>query len=191
MKKILSILSIAIFVLLTGCANKNENLNEVQAKVSGECVLHGEKMPKWICSGGNVQGYITAVGSAKKTPLGFTFQRTEAITLARDELARQISTKIKNMVKTYMASIGANNEASDKVVEQVSKQVSYLTLNGSKQLNIYIDKEGNMYVLVGVPVKNIKEAIRTSLHNNKALWQKKQSEKAQKELDNEIEKEFL
>jgi len=194
-RKLLFIETILVAIMtFTGCSSKTENLKsqipQTKAEVSGKCIIKGNEAPEWVCSGGNIKGYLTAVGYAKSNPLGFSFQKTEAMALARDTLIREISVKIKNMVKTYMGSTGVNNETSDKVIEQVSKQIAYMTLNGSKQLNIYVDKNNDMYVLAGVPVQNIKQAIQTSFKNNKSLWQKFEAKQIQEELNKEVEKEF-
>ena len=47
-------------------------------------------------------------------------------------------------------------------------------------------------MLVGVPINanEVKQVIKSSLNNKEALWQKLQADKAQKELDEAIKKEF-
>ena len=189
-KKILFFISSSLIFI--GCSHKEAPKPNTAPSITGECIIQDKSAPKWVCTGGNVEGYITAVGSAKNTPLGFSYQRSEAMAIARDEIAKQINVKVKNMFKNYMASTGAKIDSADKVTEYVSKQLSKATLIGSKQLNIWIAPDKTLFVLVGVPIKatKIKELIKSSLQNKKALWQQFQAEKAQKELDREIEKEF-
>jgi hypothetical protein len=186
-----TIVLIGCGLLFLGCSSKSPNVSDVP-KVSGECVIQNSEAPKWVCTGGNVKGYLTAVGSAKPTPLGFSYQRSEAMAIARDEIAKQLQVKVKNMFKNYMAATGADTDSVEKATEYVSKQLAKQTLIGSKQLNMWIAPDKTMFVLVGVPVntEKVKEVIKTSLHNKEALWQKLQAQKAQKELEESIEKEF-
>jgi ribosomal protein S20 len=175
---------------LTGCT-KQETVQ------TPECVIDGGTAPSWVCDeGSNLEGGIAAVGSAEKNPLGRNFQKTEATAAARDALTRQISVKVKNMFKQFQASTGIGDEqTAEKATTNVSKQVASQTLNGSKVTNKWFSPTGTMYVLVVLPdastVKEaVKEATKTSYKNNKALWQKFLAQKADKELDAAIDKEF-
>jgi len=174
---------------LTGCMQQ-QDLNA--------CQIDGATAPQWVCNeGSDLEGGIAAVGSAAKNPLGRSFQRTEATAAGRDALARQISVKVKNMFKQFQATTGIGDEqTAEKATTNVSKQVASQTLNGSKVSKTWINpKTGEMFVLVVLPdasqVKEaVKEATKTSYKNNKALWQKFLAQKADKELDAAIDKEF-
>jgi hypothetical protein len=189
--KIKTSLLLGCTLLFIGCSSK-EAPKPTTPQVSGECIIQNSEAPKWVCTGGDIKDYITAVGSAKPTPLGFSFQRSEAMAIARDEIAKQLQIKIKNMFKNFMATTGANTDSVEKATEYVSKQLTKQTLTGSKQLNMWIAPDKTLFVLVGVPLnaQKVKEVIKTSLGNKEALWQKHLAEKSQKELDEAIEKEF-
>jgi hypothetical protein len=123
------------------------------------------------------------------------FTRTEALAAARDELARQMTLKVKNMVKNFTQATGiGDDEVVDRVSAQVSKQVSKQTLTGSKQKDLWISPSSELFVLVVLDPASVgeavKESIKTSYKNERALWQQFQGKKAQEELDAEIEKEF-
>jgi len=180
-------------LIMAGCAkHPKPQENPGASKVTGKCIIQNADAPEWVCSGGNIKGYITAVGSAKPTPLGFSFQRNEAMQIARDEIARQLQLKVKNMVKNYMSTTGANAQTAEKVTQYVSKQLTDKTLIGSKQLNIWVAPDKTLFVLVGLPLdaNKVKQVIHSSLNNKDALWQQNQADKAQKELDQAIDKEF-
>jgi ribosomal protein S20 len=173
---------------LTGC---------VKQDTTPECMIDNAKAPTWVCDeGSDLEGGIAAVGSAAKNPLGISFQKTEATAAARDALARQISVKVKNMFKQFQASTGIGDEqTAEKATTNVSKQVASQTLNGSKVKNKWMSPTGTMYVLVVLPdastVKDaVKDAAKTSYKNDKALWQKFLAQKADKELDAAVDKEF-
>ena len=193
MKKILITTSLVFGLLgLTGCANNSKPTPDFN-----KCMIDGAKAPNWVCNdGANMEGGIFAVGSAEKSPMGITFQRTEATSAARDALARQIQVKVKNMFKQFQATTGiGKDQTADKATQNVSKQVAQATLEGSKVINRWMSPKGTLFVLVGMPdskklQQQVKESVKTSFHNDKALWQKFLAEKADKKLDEAVAKEF-
>jgi len=192
MKKNILFIFITIGLLgLTGCNNQNNIAKYSQCSIDGD-----SNAPHWICDNGStMEGGIFAVGSAEPSPLGRNFQITTATQVARDALARQINVKVKNMFKQYQSSTGVGEKQSvDQAIENVSKQLSNVTLKGSKIMNVWTSPKGTIYVLVGMPNKMVDEkvrmAIKSSYKNNKALWEKFLAKKADKDLDKEIAKEF-
>lgn len=154
-------------------------------------------LPSWVLM--PPEGGISSVGSAKIGPAGMSFAKIEAAANARDEIARTINVKVKNMIKNFTETTGVGDaQTVDKVFTNVSKQVAKVDLTGSTIKNVHLDKENNeIYVLVGLQpeiVSNVaetmKKAAMTSYKNDRALWQKFQAKKAHEELDKEIEKEF-
>ena len=191
MKRLLFSSAIIATMLFTGCGSSNKSITPK----APQCQIDGTSAPVWVCNGGaNMEGGVFAVGSAQKTPLGIGFQRQEAMAAARDALSRQISIKVKNMFKSYMSSTGVGNaQTAERVATSVSKQLAYQTLRNSKLLNTWISPKGTMFVLVGIKgsIKNaVKQAVKTTFHNDQALWQEFKAKKAQEELDSEIDKEF-
>ena len=193
MKKLLvsATLALGLAGLMTGCANNQPKPN-IEA-----CQMDGATAPSWVCDGGaTMEGGLFAVGSSERSPLGISFQRTEATAAARDALARQIKVKVKNMFKQFQATTGIGDaQTAEKATQNVSKQVAEATLSGSKVMKTWISPKGTMYVLVGMPdpkavQQEVKKAVKTSLHNDQALWQKFLAQKADKELDAAVDKEF-
>ncbi|NPA42093.1 MAG: hypothetical protein GXO18_07475 [Aquificae bacterium] len=175
--------------LMTSCGGKKE----VKTGFEGDPCLKGA--PKWVLNPQASGVKVSAVGSARIGKAGLQFARTEALSNARDELARMIEIRVKNMVKNFMQVTGiGDNETVDRVSVQVSKQVAYQTIRGSRQLTLWKSPCNELFVLVGVDpdmVKRfIKSQVETSLKNEQALWQLYQAKKAYEELDREIEKEF-
>lgn len=167
------------------------------AKVDNKALAEEfENAPSWVLDGGgSMEGGMAAVGSAAIGDAGMNFARTEALANGRDELARQLGVKVKNMVKNFTQTTGiGDSETVDKVSSQVSKQVTSETLTGSRQKESWISPSATYYVLVVVDPEIVKESVKnsiqTSLKNEQALWQQFQAKKAYDELDKEIEKEF-
>ncbi|WP_457564084.1 LPP20 family lipoprotein [Caminibacter pacificus] len=190
MKLKIALMSLGALLLITGCSSKNPNPNQIQ------CSIDGAKAPAWVCNGAaNMKDGIYAVGSAPKSPLGYSFQREEAMAIARDEIARRLDLKVKNLLKRYYSSTGTvNNQTAERVVTSVSKQLTKQTLRGSHLINTWVSPKGTMFVLVGMTnedIKNsLKNAVKTTYKNDEALWQEFKAKKAQEELEYQIDKEF-
>jgi hypothetical protein len=160
-------------------------------------VAKTSNLPAWVLM--PPEGGISAVGSAKVGPAGMGFARIEASANARDEIARTLNVKVKNMIKNFTETNGVGDDTTvDKVFTNVSKQVASVDLSGTQVKNAYMDNENQeLYLLVALQpevVANVaettKNAVVTSFKNDQALWQKFQAKKAGEELDKEIEKEF-
>jgi hypothetical protein len=199
MKKKGLIFVVAIFsVYMVSCAKKESSVQKQPpepAKIQNEQWKNEfANAPRWVLNP-EVESGLASVGSAKIGKAGIQFARTEALANARDELARMISVKVKNMVKNFTQQIGVGDEQTvDKVSAQVSKQVTYQVLNGSRQKDMWISPSGELYVLVVLDPESVKDVVKqetiSSFKNDRALWQQFQAKKAYEELEKEIEKEF-
>ena len=144
--------------------------------------------------GAPVEGVdLTAVGYADKTAAGPNFMKQMAATAARVELAQTMRIEVQNMIKQYAETTGAgDSETVDKVNSSVTRQITKETLVGSKILRQMPTPSGGMVVLVGLNADTMaqvaEQALKTSMANDKALWQKFQSEKSFDELAEEIAK---
>jgi hypothetical protein len=185
MKKLLLVATVLILssFLLVGCGGGDKPESN---------------LPDWI-DNPSLEGGISASGSAKVGPAGRNFAKTEASAQARDEIARQLGVKVKNMVKSFVQVSGVgDDQAVDKASSQVSKQVSSQLLNGSKVTKVFYDRASKeLFVLVVLDPAALanaqtamKKAVKGSFKNNRALWQQFQAKRADKDLDKEIEKEF-
>ena len=186
MKKLISsvLLTASMAVSFTACGGEPTPANQgnVPNKFAGA--------PMWVLDPTS-EGGVAAVGSAQTSPGGMQFQRTEALANARDELARTLSVKVKNMVKNFAQATGVGDaQTFEKVASQVSKQVANQTLSGSKQKAIWIANDGELFILVVLDPESVKAAasssVKTSLKNEEALWQQFQSKSALDSLDKEF-----
>jgi len=166
-----------------------------KAKVA-DCVFPGtnEAAPGWICSEPVDGVEVSAVGVAEATQAGESFQKQMAATDARVQLAQNVRVHVANMIKQYAETTGAGkDETVDRVNTSVSKQITDQSLVGSKIYKTRVSPNGRMYVLVGIDAANAQKiteaAVKTSMNNEKALWQKFQAGKAQDELAADIAKQ--
>lgn len=184
----LSLVLLTATLLLGGCETTPEKVQAPEMK------NEFADAPKWVLMP-EMEGGLSAVGSAKMSKAGIQFTRTSALANARDELARQMSVKVKNLVKNFTQSTGiGDDETVEKVTSTVSKQVAKQVLSGSKQKDMWISPSNELFVLVildpAAAAEAVKQSVETSYKNEKALWQQFQAKKAHDELESEVEKEF-
>lgn len=104
-----------------------------------------ESLPAWVMDTplGCGLGSLQVNGS-------ITLAKSGAIAKGRADLARQIQTRIENVIKTYRSEGGGLQDFSEELMTQVSQQSSRAVLQGTKARFSHIDK-GNpatYYVLV-------------------------------------------
>ncbi|WP_300731897.1 LPP20 family lipoprotein [uncultured Helicobacter sp.] len=144
--------SIAAVLFIAGCANKDDALGEGAKKIDKKALqaLNIQGAPNWVLNGG--QGDMSAVGIADIVNGDLGFARTEALALARDELARQVGTKIQSTInRAANVSMGASTQDAQvsKTSEQITKQTVSQTLSGSKQTDTWITKDATkLFVLI-------------------------------------------
>jgi hypothetical protein len=178
-------------VLLTGCASKEKPKKQ---EPSFSCQQDGVLAPKWTCNPFS-ENSIAAIGIAKMNAGNDkSMQRSEALADGRDALASQISTKVSNMFKSYKGTTGTGNASTfDSSTSKVSKQIASEVLSGSTSIDSWKNpKTKELYLLVTVPSSSVKsgmdKAIKTSFKNDNAMYQKFLADKANGELDKELEK---
>lgn len=186
---------IAVFTGLVGCGGTTgmtqSELHEDQCTYPDATETEA---PGWICDE-PVEGIsVQAVGSYPKSAAGYNFSKDQAAARARVALAGQFTTHVKSMIKQFTAATGAgDSETVDQVNEVVSKTLTKQRLDGSKVYKAKVSPNGEVYVLVGLDpentIFNTQAAIRTSMGNAQAAWQRYQSKKSHEELEKEM-KEF-
>lgn len=193
-KNIFSLSAMALtFAVMSGCGGKEV----VQQPVVDTFIEHceyaaGVRAPEWYCNP-TIEGGMAAVGEAKANVAGDNnMQRTMAMANARDALARQTQVKVQNLLTNWSRATGAGEDQTYEAnFENVSRQVSQQTLEGSRQLKRWVAPDRTLILLVGMSDSaSIKNNVKTSLRNEEALWQQFQSKQSLEELDKQIDAEF-
>jgi len=197
----LVLFSTATLFALSGCSGKDSETESpiVSAPMQDPNACYESKVlaPNWICDP-FIEGGLGAIGSAPKNPLGRGFQQTEAMADARDSLARELGTKVKNMFKSFAQSTGVGEDQSiEKVATNVSKQIASQNLEGARQKGRWISPDGTLFVHVVLDPQGVatfkeeaKTIVKTSLKNDSALYQQFLAKRGMEELDAEIDKEL-
>lgn len=185
---------VAVSTLLVACGSTSEKA-PAPAPVASCVFADGSNRaaPEWIC-GAPVEGYdLTAVGYSDKSGAGPNFMKQMAATAARVELAQVLSLEIQNMIKQYAETTGAgDSETVDRVNSSVTKQITDQKLVGSRIIRQMPTPSGGMVVLVALDTKGVeqisKDILRTSMNNERALYQQFRAGQSFDELADEIVK---
>jgi len=176
--------TIAMTLLLASCGSDDVKDDEP------DCVFPdtpSAAAPGWICDE-PVDGIeVSAIGVAEKSAAGHSFMKNMAATDARVQLAQSMKVHVQNMVKQYAETTGAaDSETVDKVNTSVTKQITDESLVGTKIYKTRTSPNGALYVLLGMDASRAatatENAVRTSMGNDRALWQQFKAEKGQDEL---------
>ena len=175
---------LAIAAVLTACSS-----GDTKPPVA-DCVFPdapSSTAPGWVCDE-PVEGVeVSAVGVAEKSQAGHSFMKNMAATDARVQLAQSMKVHVQNMVKQYAETTGAaDSETVDRVNTSVTKQITDETLVGTKVFKTRTSPNGTLYVLLGmdaaIAAQATENALKTSMNNDRALWQQFKAQKAQDEL---------
>lgn len=192
MKKITLIAAgIAMSAFLTGCGG-----GESKPEVAKGCTFPDAPevlAQDWVCDGPVAGVEVSSVGSAKIGLAGPSHAKQMAMTRARVQLAQMMKVHVANMIKQYVETTGTGaSETVDQVTTSVTKQITKETLIGSRLFKSKVSPNKTMYVLVGLDEAKVQKAaekaIKTSMRNERALWQQFKASKAQDELAAEISK---
>jgi hypothetical protein len=187
--KLLSLLVVSAATLLVACSANQPTLQPVASCVFADG--SNQPAPEWVC-GAPVDGIdLSAVGYADESGAGANFMKQMAATAARVELAQTMKVEVQNMIKQYSETTGTgDSETVDQVNTSVTKQITKETLIGSRIFRQMPTPTGGIVVLVGLSPDTVNKlaenALKTSMKNERALWQKFQAGKAQDELAADI-----
>jgi hypothetical protein len=116
-------------------------------------------MPDWFLATPRPdEEYFYAAGMGKMA--NFQNSLTRAEMNAKDNFAQQVSTDVTHILDNFLndAGEGDNRQAIDSMNE-VSRQISKVTLRGVQRTKVYKATDGTVYVLCSIPRENMAEII--------------------------------
>lgn len=195
MKKLSIVMAISATVLLSACSSKptkseaKTEAKPVAAAPVYDCVFPNTEKPApgWICDAPVSGLAVSAVGIAEPSKAGISYMKDMAAADARGRLAEQMQVNVGKMVKKYLGTTGvAKTETLDAAASSTIKTISSKNLIGSKVYKTRTGPNGKLYVLVGIDTnsaaKVAKNAVQTSMHDNRAMWQQFKAKKSFDEM---------
>lgn len=190
MKKI--VLGITAFGLVLGLAACGGHKNVNQAAIP-DCVFPNTNMgaPGWVCDEPAPGLDVQSVGVAEKSQAGISFMKDMAAADARGRLAEQMRVRVQKMVKKYLGTTGVgDSETVDAAASSTIKTITNEVLVGSKIYKSRTGPNGRLFVLLGIDAaaaaKIVEAAAKTSMNNEKALWQQFVAKKSFDEMAADI-----
>lgn len=182
------IICLVLLLVVAGCGKKVKQIDNERYEEEFE------NAPDWVIAEYAGEAF-SAVGSAHIGKGGIQFARTEALSNARSELARQVSVKVRGLVNTFAQQAGVGDQQTlDAYSRQVSKQVTDEILAGSREKDMWISPSEDIYVLAILEEAEVKKSVRRQMlsgsQQNGVRLQMREAEDANAELDAEIEKAF-
>ncbi|MGB9598097.1 MAG: LPP20 family lipoprotein, partial [Candidatus Poribacteria bacterium] len=159
-------------ITIFGCGGK-EKTPAAQPVVSPANTPEGMEVqvPDWYIKPPSDPNYLYASGTFKATDMGFSIEH--AMQVGRDELARQISVRVTNMMKRYQEETGGDEESAEflSTVSTVSKSITDEVIAGSSCKERKIYKEGTKsfrsYALMGLPIGTVNASLLEKIKENK------------------------
>ncbi len=181
MKKTLLAIMLVAIALLAGCASTEE-----------AAPVETDGTPDWVHIDISTQDVHYATGYGNMSNKQNSIKRAQAE--ARNLIAEWVNTSVEEIITTYTNDAGseANRQAMD-AFETLSIQNASAILSGVKQEDMYEEPDGGIWVLMSIPVENVKsqmygyveEAIEsTPFERNEA------AEEANNMMNNAIAKYF-
>ncbi len=155
MKKILTILIFIVFIFsFIGCSTTKEVGPEpVKNVILG---ADGIPQPEWVFKTISAPDMHFESGFGKMSDKQTSIKR--ATVEAKNKIAEWISTRVKEVVVTYVNDAGSTDsrQAMD-AMETISQQVAEATLSGVTTEEMWVDSDGGVWVLCSIPLANIEQ----------------------------------
>lgn len=145
-----------IAFLVMGCTTSMGTVEATTPKVTVVLGMDGIPQPDWVNKTVSTQDMHYETGFAKMSDKQSSIKRATAE--AKNKMAEWVSTKVKEVVVTYVndAGSGDNRQALD-AMEVISQQVAEATLSGVTTEEIWVEAEGGVWVLCSIPIANIEK----------------------------------
>jgi len=178
---------VLLVILGTGCGSSGpkEPGSVIEKELDGA--------PDWVLEGEDGDGErIYGVGSVAGTR-NVALARSTAQGRGRTEIARSLQLQVKSMLKDYQSTTTGGEyfgqHANDEQhIEDVSKQITDLTLSGTTQEKHWISDTGTLYVLMSLDVEEFKDVVNSMNQLSDEVRQavEERADDAFRELDREL-----
>jgi hypothetical protein len=174
MKKIFCVLMVLSIIVLVGCKS--------QPTVSTTGPGVPSDVPEWYLNTPKAEGGIYGLGVAK-FPNNQNMSRTMAENRARQSIAQELSSNVKNMIEDHTAGSEYAN-AGSQFAQTVSQTLAEAKLAGARIEQRYIAKDGTFYALAYYSKDNAFNDFNTAVESAKlqhAEFKNFQAQEAMKE----------
>jgi hypothetical protein len=180
--------TLAITAVLAACGSTQKSAEELNANI-----------PDWVLNPVIEDGIASSVCVPSSGHM--STDKAQATALSRTELAQQINTRVKALDKTYQERVDVDGQAAvGNTFTSVSKQLTNQSLVGARVIKTSyanFDGKNQLCVLTALGSSSTKELFdniikeserNLSIDQEKVLYQEFKAQKAQEELEAELQK---
>jgi len=200
MRRFINVFTVMLFsilvILCIGCGSSKSGAPATppQAIVSPQNTPEGMEVqvPEWFAKPPSDPNFLYAPVTFKSTDMGHSVEHAQLA--GRAELARQISTKVTDMMKRFQEETGGDEENAEflSLTTTASKSITSEIINGSKTIEQKTYKEGTRsfrtYVLMELPLGTMNASLLEKVKENKNMYTRFRASQAFQELEDEAQK---
>ena len=174
MKKFsLILLVLVIGFALAGCASKPS-------------VGSASDVPPWL-NDLPPDDVIWGIGQAKQSSVSMSM--TIAESRARAAIARELQTKVQQMIEDYNMDAGnVKNQANASMQQNIMRQVINIDVSGARIIQRWQGKDGMWWFLAEMKRADAKKQMESILGNEEAAYSQFKAQEALKMLDAQLDK---
>ncbi len=154
------------------------------------CGARSSMGPDWFLNPPKDKNYIYA--SATDSSSNMQYAIDKASSLARDQIANTVGTRVMSMFKRFREEVGESESPEFiTMTTNVSKQVVSEVISGTEIVKKEVSKKGDIfhaYVLMRMPVGEANSALMARIKANQNLYTRYRASQAFKELDDDVER---
>ena len=169
MKKFAIILAVVMVVLMAACTS-----GPAPAPVRVD-------LPPWI-NDSPPEGALWGIG-VSGTGGSMNIKMTQAQGRGRTAIARDLDTRVQAMLTDYFMEAGG---ASIEFTESVSRQITEMRLQGSRQVNSWNAPDGAFWSLMEITIADAKGAVASVMNNQEAQFAQFKAQQALAMLDAQL-----
>ena len=175
----LSLVLLAIAALSLGCGGKTASKGNSLG------------LPEWFQALPEDPNYIFAVATSTSRDLQMSVNKAKQ--QGRVDIAQQMETKVKSMIKQFNEEVGLGEDAEFlSQTTEVSKLVTSKVLNGSKARKVETVKESEIiyrsYVLMEMPIGPANTALMEAIKKQQNMYTRFRASQGFQELEGEVDK---
>ena len=182
MRNVIRIVSVVLLVgVIAACAGSPEPAADPEPQ------QQASDLPSWYLNPPQAEDAIYGVGSAQMSSLDTS--RRMAVSRAREDIAFQMNAAIEAAIVDYAQEAGVDdNTQVVSFVENISRQVTEVTLSGASPEEVAQGSDGTIYALVSYSKSGFTDAASEAFQRNEdAAFAEFKAEQALDSLDQQLE----
>lgn len=196
-RQLLSCAACVVALGAVACGGGNAEVKKTPQNAAMLSELEGA--PAWVVKGcvnyyGNRKDVLCGVGGVSGTR-NIPLAREAAVARGRTEVARSLQVVVESMLKDYQAT-STGGEAfgqaanDEQMIENVARQITDISINGTRMDEIWVSPNGTLYALVSVDLEGFKGAVQKMSQLDEGVRRavEQRAEHAFQELDAKLQK---